>query len=355
MKQEGGDNSTNIQVKGDYNNGLSYSDARQVALDVFKANYYELSKEAMETVNSRLTLITDNIIKKVYTELTDKAERLKEPSIQSSIYEVQKEYVKTGDDILANRLTTILIERIKVQDRTLEQIVLDEAIKILAKLTNEQIDLLSFHFSLTILSKLENVRNIHSFYNLLDNEILLFCESDAFTNILNAQITHLQSSGCLIVLSEGSKFKPFEEMLRMRYLGLFNKGFSEEEFKQSISQETNLFINILARCQQNNTLLQFNAMDIDTLNNSLEQANIEQPFRTSITELYNQKSMSPNEIKESIISKNIKYKSIFDIWNNSKIKTTSLTPIGVLIAIINYNIKTNKQLNINDWINYYSI
>lgn len=347
MKQEGGHKSTNIQVKGNYNNGLSYSDARQVALDVFKANYYELSKEAMETVNSRLTLITDNIIKKVYTELTDKVERLKEPSIQSSIYEVQKEYVKTGDDILGSQLTNILIERIKTEDRTLKQIALDEAIKILPKLTNTHIDLLTLNIVLIHLSRFLGVNSIKSFMNSLESHIFPFCHN----NIKKADVTHLQSCGCLSLLPEGGVYKQWEELLQTRYLGIFNHGFTEEEVKASVSNDLSLYRRIVQRCLQDSSKFQFNSLNELSLRiSTFTENNIDNSIQQKIIDLFNSKVMSQQEIKNFILSKNNEAQIIFKIWDETNIKAHQLTPTGTVIALINFNMKTNESYSIDGWI-----
>ncbi len=346
MKQEGGDNSTNIQVKGDYNCGLSYSDARQVALDVFKANYYELSKEAMETVNSRLTLITDNIIKKVYTELTDKVERLKEPSIQSSIYEVQKEYVKTGDDILGSQLTNILIERIKSTDRTLRQIVLDEAIRVLPKLTNEQIDTLTFSLSLIYLCRVPDIANIVALKSLISSEITPFCHA----SVNKTDITHLQSCGCLTLMPETNKFIEYQDLLGKVYSGLFNKGFTEQEAKDNFLNDFVNIQKILLHCQHDFSKYQFNGMDEYILKQLFEQHNIEITLRDKIIAFNASKKMSNNEIKQFVINNISNGNDIFTLWDNSNIRSNSLTPTGKVIALINFNIRTNKKYPIDDWL-----
>lgn len=346
MKQESGDNSTNIQVKGDYNNGLSYSDARQVALDVFKANYYELSKEAMETVNSRLALITDNIIKKIYTELTDKVERLKEPSIQSSIYEVQKEYVKTGDDILGSQLTNILIERIKSTDRTLKQIALDEAIRILPKLTNEQIDMLTFSLSLVYLHRVSSIANIAVLKSLISSEITPFCHA----NVNKTDITHLQSCGCLTLMPETKKFIEYEDLLGKLYPGLFNNGFTEQEAKDNISNDLSEIKKILLTCQHDPLKYQFDGMNEDVLKLLFEQHNINITLRDKIIAFNTSKKMSNGEIKQFVINDIPNGNDIFTLWDNSNIRTNSLTPTGKVIALINFNIRANKAYSIDNWL-----
>lgn len=63
MNIEGGDNSTNTTVAGDVNiSGITYSEAREIALGVFKANFFDLSIEAKQKADVRVEEITDKVI-----------------------------------------------------------------------------------------------------------------------------------------------------------------------------------------------------------------------------------------------------------------------------------------------------
>jgi hypothetical protein len=49
QKQEAGDGSTNLQGQSIViHQGISYADAREIALDVYKANFIQLSQEAAD-------------------------------------------------------------------------------------------------------------------------------------------------------------------------------------------------------------------------------------------------------------------------------------------------------------------
>ena len=65
QEQKSGDGSANIQVAGDVVVGLSVNEVRQLALDVFKANFYDLGGVGKQIVVTRVEEITDAIIKKL--------------------------------------------------------------------------------------------------------------------------------------------------------------------------------------------------------------------------------------------------------------------------------------------------
>ena len=141
-KQESGDGSNNFQVNGNVTvNGVSYEAARQIALDVFKANFYDFTEKAAQKAMERAEEMTEKLVKKFFDEIPHLANKLEEPSVQSSMFNAQKEYAKTGDKKLEERLLKLLIDRINSEERSLKQIVLDEALVVLPKLTNEQVDI----------------------------------------------------------------------------------------------------------------------------------------------------------------------------------------------------------------------
>lgn len=63
QNQRSGNNSTNIQVEG-----ISYSDAKEIANDVFKTNSIELKQEFAVIAQER----TEEVTEKVISQLNDK-------------------------------------------------------------------------------------------------------------------------------------------------------------------------------------------------------------------------------------------------------------------------------------------
>ena len=169
QKLEAGDNSQNIQVNGNLSCGISYTEARQIALDVFNANCQTLMREAARTSEIRANEIVEDFIKKLFEEHPELSYRLQEPSIQYSTFSVIKNYVKTGDVDLKERLLKMLMHRMEVKDRSMEQIVLDEAIEILPKLTQDLINILSLVFSAIYVR--HDIKNLDTFNDFINSNI----------------------------------------------------------------------------------------------------------------------------------------------------------------------------------------
>jgi hypothetical protein len=103
QKQEGGDSSTNLQGQSIViNQGISYSDAKEIALDVYKSNYLQLSQDAAELARSRAEELTDDCLQKLKDEKEEAIVEIGTPGMQSAIFEAQKQFAKTGDKDLSS-------------------------------------------------------------------------------------------------------------------------------------------------------------------------------------------------------------------------------------------------------------
>ena len=345
QKLESGDNSQNIQVNGNLSCGISYTEARQIALDVFNANCQTLIREATRTSEIRANEIVEDFIKKLFEEHPELSYRLQEPSIQYSTFYVIMNYVKTGDVDLKERLLKMLMHRMEAKDRSMEQIVLDEAIEILPKLTQDLINILSLVFSAIYVR--HNIKNLDTFNDFINNKLMVFYPDQTS----DAIYTHLQYTGCCTLLSEGATYKPFPSIIKNRYSGLFNKGFSKELLEQSLSANFELISPIVTNCQQNMTLLQFNALNESVLNSVISKHNLGH-LSNKIIQLHKQTEMSDEEIASYLCTTNSKMKAFMEEWkgNRSSLKSIALTSVGYAIAILNYNIKTNANISFNGFI-----
>lgn len=342
---EAGDNSRNIQVRGNLTCGISYTEARQIALDVFNANCQKLMNEAAQTANIRANEIIDDFIKRLYAEQPELSYKLKEPSIQYSAYSVIKNYVKTGDVDLKENLLRMLMQRMRADDRSIEQIVLDEAIEILPKLTQDIINILTLVFSAVYLN--HNVDSLDTFKNFINNKLMVFYPDHTSSSMY----THLQYTGCSTFLAEGATYKPFPTIIKSRYGGLFNKGFTREELEQKIPVGFEQIAPIITTCQQNAELLQFNAINDLVLKESIKHHNLEQ-YSQQIMQFNNQYQMMDEEIANYLCSINPQMKGFMEEWKGerSPLKTIEPTSVGYAIAILNYNIKANANVSFKGFV-----
>jgi hypothetical protein len=129
QRQTGGDSSTNYQVAGNLHVGLSYSDAKDIAEDVFRKNYIQLATEAAEIAEERARVITERFLSKLQSESPESLQNARTPDLQRALFRVQEEFATTGDEKLGDLLVDMLIDRSKQSGGTLRQVVLNEALK----------------------------------------------------------------------------------------------------------------------------------------------------------------------------------------------------------------------------------
>ena len=346
LTQTAGENSKNLNVMGDYHEGLSYKDARQVALDVFKANSSVYTEIAKKTIDERVVNITDDIFTMIYSELPDTVEKLVEPAVQDTLLKIQKEYAKNDDPALKERLIALLKNRLKVDEKDMETIVLDEALEIVPKLTGIQLNILSLN--LTVLRILHHeVTNRDTFFHMLTSKILLFYSNHMSKTM---EYAHLQYLGCTGILSEGSTYKPIEEIFRNRYAGLFSRGFSREEFYEYMGIEIQEFQQLITTCQIDKEKYQFNAMDENVLKYSIAQSG-KQEYEEKLLQYYKEHIMEVKEIKDDISSHVQGFEELADFWKKtSEFKSMNLTSVGIEIGLLNYNLQTGSKIQWKDFI-----
>ena len=346
LTQTAGENSKNLNVMGDYHEGLSYKDARQVALDVFKANSSVYTEIAKKTIDERVVNITDDIFTMIYSELPDTVEKLVEPAVQDTLLKIQKEYAKNDDPALKERLIALLKNRLKADEKDMETIVLDEALEIVPKLTGIQLNILSLN--LTVLRILHHeVTNRDIFFHMLTSKILLFYSNHMSKTM---EYAHLQYLGCTGILSEGSTYKPIEEIFRNRYAGLFSRGFSREEFYEYMGIEIQEFQQLITTCQIDKEKYQFNAMNENVLKYSIAQSG-KQEYEEKLLQYYKEHIMEVKEIKDDISSHVQGFEELADFWKKtSEFKSMNLTSVGIEIGLLNYNLQTGSKIQWKDFI-----
>ena len=148
--QSAGDKSVNLQAETiNIEAGVDYSDARQIAIDVFHASAAQLTQEAAQIATQRVQEFIDSYLDKLFKVNESAVESMRDPGMQYSLLEAQKAYAKTGDKDLEGLLIDIIVERSVNNERSLHQIVLDESLTVAPKLTAEHMDALTTNFILT--------------------------------------------------------------------------------------------------------------------------------------------------------------------------------------------------------------
>jgi hypothetical protein len=192
QEQKAGDNSINAQIKTlTINQGATISEVRELALDVFKANFFELQGFAKEIARQRAEEITEKYLKELEINYRDGLNQSQDPDFQYALFTVQKEYARCGDSELGDLLVDLLVDRTKQSSRSILQIVLNESLLVAPKLTADQIACLSLIFCCRY-TKHNSINSLPSFWTYLDTYIKPFWE---IINNKDSCYQHLEYSG----------------------------------------------------------------------------------------------------------------------------------------------------------------
>lgn len=345
FEQTSCNDSTNYQAENMsvIRSGMSYSECKEVALDVYKANYLQLSQEAGELAYRRAEHLIDRLLDKLREQGEQDLSGFKDPGVQTAIYDAQRAFIRTGDEDLESVLVELLKERMTAEQRDLKQIILDEALKVSASLTSQQMDILSLNFILT--STYQNgLRNLEEFYDYLETSI----------KPLTTQLTssafcyqHMKYTGCCS-LFETSSLKPIERLFHHRYPVFFSKGFTLDELEKA--SLTNLDSTLLLKCFHYPNLIQFNAYNTIELEGKCKDLGLSEKETSAASLLFNKTLMNYKEIKEHLEEKFGFIKDLTVMWKTSDFDKVSLSSVGIAIGQINYKLKTGKELDVNIWL-----
>ena len=202
---------------------------------LYEANKTNYSLEAQATALERV----EDVNKKLFHELSERnpegIKEFKDPAIQEALFKIQKYYALSGDPILCDILTDILVERVFNINRDTTQISLTEAIDILPKLTSSQLKIVT----LAWLLKTESFKVCKSYLDIIDYFERILCplaeEITANANYYN-EYSQLEYLRCFLWRSNTST--PIENNILEACRSYFSREFTLEEIKNLVSRDT---------------------------------------------------------------------------------------------------------------------
>jgi len=332
-----------IQAGGDVNVGITVTEARQIALDLWKANFIELSTKAKELVDSRVQEITDKVLERFQRDFPAGIEKAEDPDFQYALFTIQKEYARNGDADLGDLLIDLLVDRSKLKQRDILQIVLNESLNTAPKLTESQLSALSVIF-LFRYTQNKGVGNHQILGEYFDKMVSPFISSIVKNN---ACYQHLEYTGCGSVELVSTSL---ENILSQTYQGLFLKGFENKEIEDreiTIGLNPHFFI----PCLNDQTKIQVRSNNKETLEKALTDHKIPPEDCTKIKDLFELNKMSENEINEKCIEIRPFMAELFEKWSNSEMNRFTLTSVGIAIGHANIKRLVGEFSNLSIWIN----
>ena len=326
-------------------NGMSLQDIRTIAIDVYKAEEAKkFTGDALIVAEKRVETLVMDFLGRLFSENNQLIENLKKPSVQLSLLNAEKGFVKDETGYTKNYYIELLNARIGSEDRSTTQIFEDEAIKLLEKVTNNQLNYLTFMFLLYDYPKILNdTKSIVDYCNLLVN---LYDES--FKKDIT--LISLDAVGACIPLGGARNLMSIQHFFRENIPGMFYKGQTLDDIKNIIGEENmDSVMPLLTKYVWNNNLIQVNALNLKTLKSNIRTYGLEQ-IESAVVDMYNKQIMSEKEIKEKLVSLNPKMEFVLSLTENSEFSSRRITPQGIILAIINYNQKYEEKLDFEKYV-----
>ena len=200
QNQQSGDNSFNCQAGGNItiiNNGITQENVKQIFMEMFKANMPKLREIAKEEANKSAEQVSDSIALEL-TKLNETnseiiLKRLADADMQIALIETQKNYAKYPDANKLEQLTKLFLSKGLETRISLRNMMLDEAINTVAKMSQAQIDFLSY-----IVQKftfIADVKTAQELYKKYLKKILFF--STSFDKLTLNDINYLDYLNCI--------------------------------------------------------------------------------------------------------------------------------------------------------------
>lgn len=188
-----GDYSSNIQGTkvNVYQQGLNYTEVKDIVMTVFKSNFYDLGKEVEKIVDKRAEEIVTEYLQRLVAKSPEALRNTEDPDLRFAIYEVQKSHARRGEKKVADLLVDVLVDRTLAKEESLLKLVYNEAMEIIPKLTLKQIDVVTAIF----IARYVNIGGlfpIELLNAILNNFVSDVPEDEIFYR-------HLEYTGCISI------------------------------------------------------------------------------------------------------------------------------------------------------------
>ena len=314
------------------NNGITYSDAKEIALDVYKNNVPKLSEHAGKIALERAEKLTERFLQGL-TSPEKGFEALRSPGLQHSLLVAQREYARTGDSDLESLLVDMLSKRAGELKRTLRQISLDEAISVIGKLTVEHMDALTIHLVLNPTVAAEHFSTM-SLSSLLNDYLSRLGKSLAAIESRGENQScyqHIASIGCGTLIPFANLKVDFRECIANSFTHHFVNCIEPNVLVSRYEDFEWAFI----ECVEIPGKIKLNIANDLEFWRQCEIRGIDQERGERFLMWTKNLRMTKVEIHESIVSACPDAKLLIRSWNTTGLGRLQLSPVGEAIAQAN--------------------
>jgi len=311
--------------------GLSYSEAKDLIVSVVDQKLIEFKDEAVATFDKR----TDEFKKLLSEKIKDLPEqdmgKLREPDTQIALLEAAKISGRKPNEELRNLLANLVVSRIK-NDKTgkeeLKNIVYNEAISTVSKITIDQLKIITLCY-LARYTSYGGIVSWDTFKNYLNTHIKPFIH---FKNT-NAEFQHIEYAGCGSI---GIGSWNLVDIYRQQYSFLFSNLIERAKIEDiDLLEEIK---NELLRLDITENKYFVRIKNKEELEKYLKNKNLEDTKISQFTSLYEQNIKNNDEVKKKLEEEREKEKTRSERLDKRAEKVANVSMIALLIIFTGFTI-----------------
>jgi hypothetical protein len=228
QKQEVSKGGTAIQAGGDVNVGLSYPEVKEIVYDLFKQNFPalldEASKQAQQNFEEYDKLL-DAALKRKIAEID--FNKFKEPNTQYLLNSSINQAARKGNKIDLGLLSETLVASLGKENTEILNIVSEQALETLPKLTSDQIKII------TMIQYLIHCgyKGIATIAAVERNNSVIFKMTEGIPENVHSHLTYLASLGVLTI-NQFQGINPYDA-IKNQYEPMY-KDKNAEEIKKDV-------------------------------------------------------------------------------------------------------------------------
>jgi hypothetical protein len=223
--QEVADRAVAIQAARDVviHAGVTPEEVRALASDTFKAEFVKMLGMAETLAEARANAVLEAFIARVEKANPTAFRQANDPDFRYILFTAQKTAARTSDPELHGLLVELLVQRTFEAPRSLLQLVLNESIEVVQRISASQINTLA----LTFIIKRMKFETAASFDSLLRTMDLYVPPLLPDVSISQASLSHLEYTGC--GTNSETLIQSIEGAFLRFYPGAFQLGVSEAD------------------------------------------------------------------------------------------------------------------------------
>jgi preprotein translocase subunit Sss1 len=343
--QKSGDNSQNIQgetvsVNSTVNILALIQPVKEMSPQLLESTFCELSKESKNEAKNNQEDFLNNFQKKLESFVTDVHELQKSIQKPDFQYMAKKSLIEAGRmDSVEKRqlLASLLGDRLNAQT-DFGEIVYNESLLTIPKLTNKQIKLLALQCEIGLLtnSKISTWEE----YNERIKDIL---SSLLPIDFVMADLQHIAYSGC-------GDIAPFEkgivEAISEKYDNLFLKPIKPEEPEFQEIKKVNLLGFFIEK--EDGLYFRTNKKNFEKLVKTLED--VDTVLVEKIKNFYTSRMPTKEESIQIIKSNCFRGSELIEVWETKQLKHLTLTSVGIIIGVSVVEQISQKPVGKDEWL-----